>query len=265
MRLVSLSLYIERVDLGPVLTLANTEKTFGALAAVAPTSFTIDQGSFVSIVGPSGCGKSTLFNMIAGLEAPSAGSIELHGSDISGRTGHVGYMLQKDLLAPWRTVLGNITMGAHLTRGVTREDEERVASLARQYGLGDFLAHYPDALSGGMRQRVALMRTLMTDHELLLLDEPFGALDAQTRFEMQRWLLDVWQSTQRTVLFVTHDVDEAIFLSDRILVMSERPGRVVLDLTIDLPRPRRTAMLTDDAFMGAKREILSLLHHESGE
>jgi ABC-type nitrate/sulfonate/bicarbonate transport system ATPase subunit len=265
MRLVSLSLYIERVDLGPVLTLANTEKAFGALAAVAPTSFTIDQGSFVSIVGPSGCGKSTLFNMIAGLEAPSAGLVQLHGADISGRTGHVGYMLQKDLLAPWRTVLGNITMGAHLTRGVTREDEERGASLAHQYGLGEFLAHYPEALSGGMRQRVALMRTLMTDHELLLLDEPFGALDAQTRFEMQRWLLEVWQSTQRTVLFVTHDVDEAIFLSDRILVMSERPGRIVLDLPIDLPRPRRTAMLTDVAFMGAKREILSLLHYEAGE
>ena len=265
MRLVSLSLYIEWVDLGPVLTLANTEKTFGALAAVAPTSFTIEQGSFVSIVGPSGCGKSTLFNMIAGLEAPSAGSVQLHGADISGRTGHVGYMLQKDLLAPWRTVLGNITMGAHLTRGVTREDEERGASLARQYGLGEFLAHYPNALSGGMRQRVALMRTLMTDHELLLLDEPFGALDAQTRFEMQRWLLDVWRSTQRTILFVTHDVDEAIFLSDRILVMSERPGRIVLDLPIGLPRPRRTAMLTDAAFMGAKREILSLLHHEAGE
>jgi len=265
MRLVSLSLYIERVDLGPVLTLANTEKAFGALAAVAPTSFNIDQGSFVSIVGPSGCGKSTLFNMIAGLEAPSAGLVQLHGADISGRTGHVGYMLQKDLLAPWRTVLGNITMGAHLTRGVTREDEERGASLAHQYGLGEFLAHYPEALSGGMRQRVALMRTLMTDHELLLLDEPFGALDAQTRFEMQRWLLEVWQSTQRTVLFVTHDVDEAIFLSDRILVMSERPGRIVLDLPIDLPRPRRTAMLTDVAFMGAKREILSLLHYEAGE
>jgi ABC-type nitrate/sulfonate/bicarbonate transport system ATPase subunit len=248
-----------------VLTLANTEKAFGALAAVAPTSFTIDQGSFVSIVGPSGCGKSTLFNMIAGLEAPSAGLVQLHGADISGRTGHVGYMLQKDLLAPWRTVLGNITMGAHLTRGVTREDEERGASLAHQYGLGEFLAHYPEALSGGMRQRVALMRTLMTDHELLLLDEPFGALDAQTRFEMQRWLLEVWQSTQRTVLFVTHDVDEAIFLSDRILVMSERPGRIVLDLPIDLPRPRRTAMLTDVAFMGAKREILSLLHYEAGE
>jgi ABC-type nitrate/sulfonate/bicarbonate transport system ATPase subunit len=248
-----------------VLTLANTEKAFGALAAVAPTSFNIAQGSFVSIVGPSGCGKSTLFNMIAGLEAPSAGLVQLHGADISGRTGHVGYMLQKDLLAPWRTVLGNITMGAHLTRGVTREDEERGASLAHQYGLGEFLAHYPEALSGGMRQRVALMRTLMTDHELLLLDEPFGALDAQTRFEMQRWLLEVWQSTQRTVLFVTHDVDEAIFLSDRILVMSERPGRIVLDLPIDLPRPRRTAMLTDVAFMGAKREILSLLHYEAGE
>jgi ABC-type nitrate/sulfonate/bicarbonate transport system ATPase subunit len=265
MRLVSLSLYIERVDLGPVLTLSNTEKTFGVLSAVAPTSFSVEQGSFVSLVGPSGCGKSTLFNMIAGLEAPSAGSVELHGADISGRTGHVGYMLQKDLLAPWRTVLGNITMGAHLTRGVTREDEERGASLAQQYGLGEFLGHYPAALSGGMRQRVALMRTLMTDHELLLLDEPFGALDAQTRFDMQRWLLEVWQSTQRTVLFVTHDVDEAIFLSDRILVMSERPGHIVLDLPIDLPRPRRTAMLTDGAFMEAKREILALLHHETGE
>lgn len=262
MRLVSLSLYIGWVEKEPVVAVTNVAKSFGDLQALAPTSFAIDRGSFVSIVGPSGCGKSTLFNVVAGLERPTSGEVTLSGANVTGQTGHVGYMLQKDLLVPWRSVLGNITMGAHLTTGVQEIDEVRAAELARQYGLGGFLAHYPAALSGGMRQRVALMRTLMTDRELLLLDEPFGALDAQTRFEMQRWLLEVWQSTQRTVLFVTHDVDEAIFLSDRILVMSSRPGAIVADITIDLPRPRRTSMLTDGAFMSAKRDILSLLYSE---
>lgn len=262
MRLVSLCLYIGWVEKEPVVVVTNVAKSFEGLHALAPTSFAVERGSFVSIVGPSGCGKSTLFNILAGLESPTAGAITLSGADVTGKRGHVGYMLQKDLLVPWRSVLGNITMGAHLTSGVKQIDEVRAAELAREYGLGEFLAHYPVALSGGMRQRVALMRTLMTDKELLLLDEPFGALDAQTRYEMQRWLLEVWQSSQRTVMFVTHDVDEAIFLSDRILVMSPRPGSVVADITIDLPRPRRTAMLTEPGFMSAKREILALLYSE---
>jgi ABC-type nitrate/sulfonate/bicarbonate transport system ATPase subunit len=174
-------------------------------------------------------------------------------------------MLQKDLLVPWRSVVDNITLGAALTRGVTKADRAQAVDFARRYGLGDFLEHYPHALSGGMRQRVALMRTLATNHDVLLLDEPFGALDSQTRLEMQQWLLQVWAETQRTVLFVTHDVDESIFLSDRVLVMSPRPGRIAAELVVDLPRPRTLELMTTPAFNDVKREIIALLHGRAAE
>lgn len=235
-------------------------RAFDGTEVLAPTTIGLRDGEFVSLVGPSGCGKSTLFNLVSGLDRPDRGRIAIDGRDVTGRTGHVGYMLQKDLLVPWRTVVGNITLGAALTRGTTRGDRDQAAALAHRYGLGDFLDHYPHALSGGMRQRVALMRTLATNHDVLLLDEPFGALDAQTRLEMQRWLLDVWSSAGRTVLFITHDVDEAVFLSDRILVMSARPGRIVAEFPVTLERPRSIAMMTEPAFIDVKRGILDHLH-----
>jgi ABC-type nitrate/sulfonate/bicarbonate transport system ATPase subunit len=244
----------------PLVALQSVSKTFGGQLALAPTDLTIDEGSFVSIVGPSGCGKSTLFNLIAGLLTPTSGDITLRGSSIVGATGHVGYMLQKDLLVPWRTVEDNITMVARLTGRVREDDVMRAREVATRYGLGEFLRHYPKALSGGMRQRVAFMRTLVTPHPLLLLDEPFGALDAQTRLDMQQWLLDVWKESGRTVLFITHDVDESIFLSDRIVVMSPRPGRIVADFANPLPRPRSIASLTTPAFVTLKAEIMTLLH-----
>jgi len=243
-----------------LLALSGVSKTFGDTVALAPTDLSIAEGSFVSVVGPSGCGKSTLFNLIAGLLTPDDGAIAINGSNVVGSTGHVGYMLQKDLLVPWRTVLDNITMVARLTRSVTDEDRVQATAIAERYGLGDFLNHYPKALSGGMRQRVAFMRTLVTPHPLLLLDEPFGALDAQTRLEMQQWLLDVWRESGRTVLFITHDVDEAIFLSDRIIVMSPRPGRIVADLANPIPRPRDFDSLTTQAFVEQKSTIMKLLH-----
>ena len=233
---------------------------FGDTLAVDHLSLTIGSSEFVSIVGPSGCGKSTLFNAISGLVRPVSGRVLLDGRDVTGETGHVGYMLQKDLLIPWRTVVGNIVLGAALTRGVTRRDREEAASLAVRYGLGEFLDHYPHALSGGMRQRVALMRTLALHADVLLLDEPFGALDAQTRLEMQLWLLSVYQDLNVTVLFVTHDIDEAIFLADRVLVMSGRPGRILSDTPIALPRPRDIDVLTSPSFTEIKRETLRLLH-----
>ncbi|MEI8126321.1 MAG: ABC transporter ATP-binding protein [Actinomycetota bacterium] len=247
-----------------LLRLEALRKSFGSTVALSDTSLNVQRGSFVSIVGPSGCGKSTLFNMISGLERPDGGSILIDDRDVTTRTGQVGYMMQKDLLVPWRTVLGNITLGARLTRRLTYDDRRRAVDIAQRYGLGDFLHHYPMALSGGMRQRVALMRTLALDHELLLLDEPFGALDAQTRFEMQQWLLSVWRESERTVLFITHDVDEAVFLSDRVLVMSSRPGRVVDDITIDLERPRTLGTLTSAVFNGYKSQILEHLHGRVG-
>ena len=245
-----------------LLQLTGVEKRFGDATVLAPTTIAIERGSFVSLVGPSGCGKSTLFNIVAGLIRPEVGRVALDGDDVVGAAGHVGYMLQKDLLVPWRTVLGNITLGARLTRRVTDADRAQASAIATRYGLGAFLRHYPGALSGGMRQRVALMRTLASNHQLLLLDEPFGALDAQTRFEMQQWLLQVWRDTARTVLFITHDVDEAVFLSDRILVMSPRPGTVVDDVAVAIERPRSLATLTEPEFTRLKARILSELHRE---
>ena len=175
----------------PKLAVEGAAKAFAGQEALAPTSLALAPGEFVSLVGPSGCGKSTLFNVVSGLLQPDAGSVAIDGREVTGTSGTVGYMLQKDLLVPWRTVVGNITLGAALTRGETDDDRAQAADFARRYGLGDFLDHYPHALSGGMRQRVALMRTLATNHDVLLLDEPFGALDAQTRIEMQQWLLEV--------------------------------------------------------------------------
>ena len=243
-----------------LLALHDVTKQFGEATALAPTTLEIAEGSFVAIVGPSGCGKSTLFNVIAGLLRPDAGEVRLAGELVTGATGHVGYMLQKDLLVPWRTVEDNITMAARLTRRVTNEDRLEARRVATQYGLGEFLRHYPSALSGGMRQRVAFMRTLVTHQPLLLLDEPFGALDAQTRLDMQQWLLRVWRDSGRTVLFITHDVDESLFLSDRVLVMSPRPGRVVADFVNPLARPRTMATLTDPAFIELKARVMGLLH-----
>ena len=245
----------------PIVQLRGVSKNFGETDALVSTDLSIEPGSFVSIVGPSGCGKSTLFNIVSGLLAPSTGSVVLGGVDVTGSAGHVGYMLQKDLLVPWRTVVGNITLGASLRGGVTPVDQHDAVAMATKYGLGEFLDHYPAALSGGMRQRVAFMRTLASRHDVLLLDEPFGALDAQTRFAMQEWLLEVWHDTGRTVLFITHDVDEALFLSDRVLVMSPRPGRVVDDITVALGRPRSLDTLTQPHFMELKQQVLRHLHH----
>ena len=243
-----------------LLALQKVTKRFDEVTALAPTSLEVAEGSFVAIVGPSCCGKSTLFNVIAGLLEPDEGEVRLGDRVVNGATGHVGYMLQKDLLVPWRTVEDNITMVARLTRRVRREDREEARRIATQYGLGDYLRHYPSALSGGMRQRVAFMRTLVTHQDLLLLDEPFGALDAQTRLEMQQWLLQVWRESGRTVLFITHDVDESLFLSDRVLVMSPRPGRVVADIANPLDRPRTMETLLDARFVELKGRIMHLLH-----
>jgi ABC-type nitrate/sulfonate/bicarbonate transport system ATPase subunit len=241
----------------------NVRHNFGATEALAPTMLEVEDGEFASIVGPSGCGKSTLFNIISGLLQPTAGRVYLDEHDVTGQTGRVGYMLQKDLLLPWRTVTENIVLGASLTGRVTRKDREEAVALARRYGLGEFVDHYPHTLSGGMRQRVALMRTLAVHKDVMLLDEPFGALDSQTRLRMQQFLLDVWHDQQRTVLFITHDVDEAIFLSDRVHVMSARPGSFRASYEIDLPRPRSIDILTSDPFIAMKREILQLIYSET--
>lgn len=213
------------------LVIDNVSCRFEAGNVIRDVNLTLQRGEFVSIVGPSGCGKSTLFNIVSGLIRPTEGRVLLDGKDVTGDTGHVGYMLQKDLLLPWRTVVGNIVLGASLRRKVTRDDLRRAAELARRYGLGDFLDHYPHALSGGMRQRVALMRTLALEADVLLLDEPFGALDALTRSKMHLLLKGICDRHRPGVLLVTHDVDEAVLLADRVLVLTD--GRIALDVSVD--------------------------------
>lgn len=230
-----------------------------AFQALAPTDLVIDEGRFVSLIGPSGCGKSTIFNIVAGLLAPSQGRVLIDGEDATGTIGRVGYMLQKDLLLPWRTVLDNVILGMEIRGVPVKEARERAQPYLARYGLGGFEHRFPSALSGGMRQRAALLRTLLLDSDLILLDEPFGALDAQTKLRMQEWLLQIWEDFGKTIVFVTHDVEEAVFLSDEICVMAARPGRVIERMTVDLPRPRPRSLVTTPDFVALKQRCLVLL------
>jgi ABC-type nitrate/sulfonate/bicarbonate transport system ATPase subunit len=233
------------------------------IRALDATSLSVTRGRFVCLLGPSGCGKSTLFNVIAGLQKPTSGEVLADGQSIIGKPGFVGYMLQKDLLLPWRTILDNVILGMEV-RGLRKaEAVRRAMPLLQRYGLAAFAEHYPHELSGGMRQRASLLRTMLCDPDLILLDEPFGKLDAQTRLLMQSWLLDVWSDLSKTILFVTHDIDEAIFLSDEIHVFTARPGRIKARVSVDLERPRTQDVTATQAFMDLKRILLSLLAEEA--
>jgi len=214
---------------------------------------------FVTIIGPSGCGKSTLLNIVCGLLAPDKGEILLHGERDAKRLGEVGYMPQRDLLLPWRSVLDNIILGPEVMQRDLSEARRQARELLPLFGLVGFEDSYPAALSGGMRQRAALMRTFLCRQEIVLLDEPFGALDALTRRAMRRWLLEVWTRFRQTVLFVTHDVDEAVFLSDRVYVLSPRPGRVIHEAEVELPRPRQDHLGSEPRFGALREELLSAL------
>jgi len=232
----------------------------GVFHALDRISLAVPRGSFVSLIGPSGCGKSTIFNIVAGLQEPSAGRVLIDGVDATGTIGRVGYMLQKDLLLPWRTLTDNIILGMEIQGVKLAEARARALPLLRRYGLAGFENAYPRALSGGMRQRAALLRTLLFDTDVILLDEPFGALDAQTRLRMQEWLLQLWSDFGKTVVFVTHDVEEAIFLSDALHVMGTRPGRIIATIAVALPRPRLRACTATPEFMALKECCLDLLH-----
>lgn len=230
--------------------------------ALQETDLHVDAGKFISIIGPSGCGKSTLFNIIAGLMKPSTGAVCSDGAQITDKAGYVGYMLQKDMLLPWRTIVDNIILGLEV-KGVSKSAaRDRAIPLMEKYGLRGFEHHYPKELSGGMRQRAALLRTILYDRDIILLDEPFGALDAQTRLTMQNWLLSLWADLGKTVLFVTHDIDEAIYLSDDIYVFTARPGRIKEKVTVNLDRPRNQDMMTSPAFSELKQYLLHQLHQE---
>jgi sulfonate transport system ATP-binding protein len=210
----------------------------GLVRALDRVSLLVQSGEFVSLVGPSGCGKSTILKLISGLLAPTTGSVLLDGQPIDGVPAGVGFMFQSDALLPWATTLENVAVALEL-RGIPRPAREaRARELVRLVGLDGFEQAYPATLSGGMRKRVALARVLAYDPSVYLMDEPFGALDAQTKVQMGGELLRIWDGLDRTILFVTHDIEEAIALSDRVLVMSRRPGRIKAEYRIDLPRPR---------------------------
>jgi ABC-type nitrate/sulfonate/bicarbonate transport system ATPase subunit len=241
---------------GVSVTFHGEDRTVRALDDV---SFDVMPGEFVTLIGPSGSGKSTLFNVIVGLLEPDEGEVCIDGDVCRARAGRVAYMPQRDLLLPWRSVIDNAIIPLEL-RGVSREKARaRAREMLPLFGLEDFEKVYPAALSGGMRQRAALLRTVLTDREALLLDEPFGALDALTRRELEDWLLGIWHEFGRTVLFITHDVEEALYLADRVVVLSERPGRVVKRLAVDLPRPRRRGMIAEPRFGEQLAELLEAL------
>ncbi len=227
----------------PILVASGLTRTYppaGAggeeVEALAGIDLEIGRGELVSVIGPSGCGKSTLLNLLAGLDEPTAGSVALAGG--APLLGSVAYMPQADLLMPWRTVLDNAAVGPQLRGLPIAAARERARSELVRFGLDGFADAWPSQISGGMRQRTALLRTFLTDCEVMLLDEPFGALDALTRHDMQERLVELWAAEERTILFVTHDVEEALFLGDRVIRMTARPGRVADEVAVGLPRPR---------------------------
>lgn len=250
----------------PYLVVDGVSKRFGAgpsaVAALDSVSFTLQKGKFLSILGPSGCGKTTLFNIIAGLIPPDSGSVTLGGESLIMNPGLTGYMLQRDLLLPWRTIADNITLSKTL-HGVRRRRALRDAAPDVQAcGLSAMLNRRPDELSGGQRQRAALVRTLQTGKEMLLLDEPFGALDPITRLHLQELLMTLCIRKHKTVLFVTHDVDEALLLSDEILIMGSSPGRIIAHYTLPQEKPRTLHTLALPAMIAMKADIITLLDEE---
>lgn len=225
-------------------------------------SLTVQTGQFVSIIGPSGSGKSTLFHIIGGLTAPDAGSIWMNGVDITGQKGRIAYMPQQPALFPWRTVLDNVL----LPRELAGMDQEQATQEARRWieraGLSEFEQAYPHTLSGGMQQRTAFLRAMMSPHEVMCLDEPFSALDALTRSDMQHWLLDIWEENRRSVLMITHHIEEALLLSDTVYVLSSRPAQVLQKIDVPFPRPRREDILSDPAFLEMKGAISVMMREE---
>jgi len=229
------------------------------VVALEDVSLALEEREFATLVGPSGCGKSTLLNVGCGLLQPDKGTIRLDGQPARERLGRLAYMPQRDLLLPWRTVLDNVILGPELAGRDLEEARQEAMSLMPLFGLRGFERALPATLSGGMKQRAALLRTFLCHQEVMLMDEPFGALDALTRIQLQEWLLRVWEQFRQTILFVTHDVEEAIFLADRVFVMTARPGRIQMEVEVPLPRPRDRSLACSPAFMELKESLLAAL------
>jgi putative hydroxymethylpyrimidine transport system ATP-binding protein len=220
----------------------------------------VQRREFVSVIGASGSGKSTLFKLVAGLLEPDQGDILIDGQKTGKRLGRIGYMPQKDLLLPWRTVLENVSLPLEVTNERKQARLPEIKEWLARFGLAEYENTYPNELSGGMKQRVAFLRTLMTGKELLLLDEPFGALDSLTKRNMHKWLLGLWGELQKTVLFITHDLEEAILLSDRIYVLQVKG---IKELKVNLPRPRSSQLIYQSEFLTMRKELEWLIHNES--
>lgn len=225
-------------------------------------SLQVQPGEFVSLIGPSGSGKSTLFHIIGGLTAPDAGSVLMDGQDVTGEKGHIAYMPQQPALFPWRTVEDNVLLPEELRGTSKTAARENARSWMERAGLAGFEKAYPHTLSGGMQQRAAFLRALMSPQEVMCLDEPFSALDALTRGDMQRWLLDIWEDTRRSVLMITHHIEEALLLSDSIYILSARPGTILKRVKVPFPRPRREDILNDPSFIALKTEISAIMREE---
>jgi NitT/TauT family transport system ATP-binding protein len=234
------------------------------MLAVDNVSLAVREGEFVAVVGPSGCGKTTVLNMVAGLVEPTEGAVTIDGAPVTGIRNDVGYMFARDGLLPWRSALDNVAFGLELRGVPAGQRRERAGELLRMVGLAGFEHHLRAELSQGMRQRAALARTLATDPRIILMDEPFGALDAQTRLLLQDEFIRIWEAHRKTVVFVTHDLVEAILLADRVLVFSGRPGRIKAEFAVDLPRPRSATGGHDQRFETLRMAVWESLRSEVG-
>jgi ABC-type nitrate/sulfonate/bicarbonate transport system ATPase subunit len=242
-----------------ILEIKNVTISFGGEAVIKDINISLAEGELVSLLGKSGSGKTTLFNIISGLAKPDTGQVLLKGEDITNSTGNVSYMLQKDLLLPFRTIEDNVALPLLMNGMKKKEAREKVSPYFEEFGLEGTQKDYPAQLSGGMRQRAALLRTYMFSKDVALLDEPFSALDTFTKSQMHSWYLDVMEKIQLTTLFVTHDIDESILLSDRIYLLTGRPGVIEDEIIINEPRPRGEEFLLSQNFLDHKKKILSVL------
>ncbi|MED5016236.1 ABC transporter ATP-binding protein [Paenibacillus chibensis] len=253
-------------ELPPALEAAGVSKAFRAkrssLQVLDDITLTVNQGEFVSIVGPSGSGKSTLFHIIGGLVKPDAGTVRMNGKDVTGEQGHISYMPQQPALFPWRTIEDNVLLSQEVQGRVDQEARENARYWLDKVGLGGFEKAHPHTLSGGMQQRAAFLRALLSPQELMCLDEPFSALDALTRSDMQRWLLNLWEESRRSVLFITHNIEEALLLSNRIYVFSGRPASVLQVVDVPFPRPRREDIIEHSDFIQLRRELSGWMRDE---
>ena len=234
-----------------------------SLPIVEIAEFAVREGEFITVIGPSGCGKSTFLHIVGGFIAPETGSIRVYGKEVSGPGPDRGMMFQEFSLFPWKSVAGNIAWGLEAQGFGKEKIDEVVARQLAMIGLTEFRNHYPAELSGGMKQRTALARVLAFDPKVLLMDEPFGALDAQTREQMQEELMSLWERTRKTVVFVTHDIDEAVFLADRVVVLTARPARIREEVKIDLPRPRDIEVRKSVKLLEYRNYIWDLIRSES--